>query len=460
MPKRPDLPVYFTKLVLENIRSFGKRQELKLVNDDGRPARWTLIVGNNNVGKTTLLQCLSRMRPVFNDPSDNESDQSSKPVEPELAREESNDVLDALARSGSDVKARLEAGFSNFPLEGSKKRQEGTISTSLEFRRTKDDITYFKPSGESSRCVKEPLVLAYGAGRHPRDTNVNKVSTIDLIKDSTESLFKDTAELYDAEALLYHLDYSALRKRPGTKGLLDRLKNMLSVMLPDIRRPQDIKILGPPSPGYPSNQTGVHVKTPSGDVPLVQLSLGYRMVFAWMVDMAWQLLTHHPAALNPLAEPAIVIVDEIDLHLHPRWQREIREHLTNHFPKVQFIATAHSPVMAQSSLGANLAVVRWLDDHAVIENDPVAIRDWRLDQISTSRLFGLESSRSPDVEKLQKRRRELVLKGRLSVAESKELADLDHRILGLPTAESFEDQKAMDIIRQAAERLQSSRSSS
>ena len=129
MPKRPDLPVYFTKLVLENIRSFSERQELKLVNDDGRPARWTLIVGDNGVGKTTLLQCLARMRPVFNDPSDNESDQSSKPVEPELAREESNDVLDALARSGSNVKARLEAYLSDVPLEGPREGREGTIRT-------------------------------------------------------------------------------------------------------------------------------------------------------------------------------------------------------------------------------------------------------------------------------------------------------------------------------------------
>ena len=156
-----------------------------------------------------------------------------------------------------------------------------------------------------------------------------------------------------------------------------------------------------------------------------------------------------------------MIVDEIDLHLHPRWQREIREHLTSHFPKVQFIATAHSPVMAQSSLGAKLGGCSMAGhDHAVIENDPIAIRDWRLDQVSTSRLFGLESARSPEVEKLQKRRRELVQKRRLSIAEIRELAKLDHRILELPTAESSEDQEAMDIIHQAAELLRSSRSSS
>ena len=69
MPRRANLPVYFTNLIVENVRSFAQRQELNLVNPDGRPAGWTLIVGENGVGKTTLLQCLARMRPVFNEKS-------------------------------------------------------------------------------------------------------------------------------------------------------------------------------------------------------------------------------------------------------------------------------------------------------------------------------------------------------------------------------------------------------
>ena len=460
MPKRPDLPVYFTKLELENIRSFGKRQELKLVNDDGRPARWTLIVGDNNVGKTTLLQCLARMRPVFNDTSDDNDDkgQPLEKFEPELAREESNDVLDALARSGRNVKAQLEAYLSDVPLEESREGTEGTIRTWVEIRRARGHFKDWKPGAKSSRQVKEPLVLGYGAGRHPSVTNVDKVTTTDPTE--TESLFKVAAELLDAEELLHQLDYSFLKGQSDAGVRLGNLKKMLSALLPDIQAPEDIKILARRGSGTPLDQTGIHIKTPSGDVSLGQLSLGYQMVFAWTVDIAWWLHRHYPKSLNPLAEPAIVIVDEIDLHLHPRWQREIREHLTSHFPKIQFIATAHSPVMAQSSLGANLAVVRWLDDHAVIENDPIAIRDWRLDQVSTSKLFGLKSSRSPEVEKIQKRRRELVQKQRLSIKESRELANLDHRILESPTAETSEDQEAMDIIRQAAKLFPSSRNSS
>ena len=119
MSTRPIRSVYFTKLVLENIRSFSERQELTLDGDNGRPAQWTLVVGDNGVGKTTLLQCLARMRPVFNEPSDENSGPTPDPVEPEFAGEENNDVLDAYARSGTNTVAKLEAHLSyGVPLTG------------------------------------------------------------------------------------------------------------------------------------------------------------------------------------------------------------------------------------------------------------------------------------------------------------------------------------------------------
>ena len=456
MATRTQPPVYFTKLVLKNIRSFAEQQELCLANDDGRPARWTLIIGDNGVGKTTLLQCLARMRPKFSDPPDDPLDDKSSvsplPIEPELASEESNDGLEALARSGENVQAGLEAYLSvGFPLEGRRSRHGKTISTSYTITLANGRFKSGTPGGEISGRVKEPLVLAYGAGRHPKIANGDKSIAIDPI----DSLFKAEAELYNAEELLYQLDYSALRKRSGAKQKLERLKKLLSVILPDIQHPGDIEVLGPRSPGTPLDQTGIRVKTPYGSVSFSQLSLGYQMVFAWTVDIAWRLIEHYPDSSNPFNEAAIVIVDEIDLHLHPSWQREIRAHLTDHFPNIQFIVTAHSPLMAQSSLGANLAVIRKLEDHAVIENDPIAIRDWRLDQIITSELFGFESARSPEVAKQQKRRLELVKKLKLSKKESTELAELNKKISELPTAESFEDQKTMDIIRRAAEQLPS-----
>ena len=457
MPRRLEPPFYFTNLTLENVRCFGERQELKLVGDDDRPARWTLIVGDNGVGKTTLLQCLARMRPEFNPPPDDDSGPTPNPIEPELAAEEDNDVLLALARSGSDAPvqftARLSAGKALATQEG---RPSAPISTSLSITRTDGRITKITPRGEPSGIditegVDEPLVLAYGAGRRPWDANTDKDATSDPI----ESLFRVEAALLDAEELLCSLDHGSLRGQPRAPENLAGLKRILSAILPDVQEPQGIRILGPPRmPGIPPDEIGVHVTTPYGSVPLNQLSLGYRTVFTWTVDIAWRLLQRNPRSSNPFDEPAIVIVDEIDLHLHPRWQREIREHLTCHFPKIQFIATAHSPLMAQISLDANVVVVRQSGDHTLILNDPVMVQSWRLDQLITSDLFGLASARSPDVEKWQARRSELLEKPELSPNERAELEELNRRAHDLPTA-SPEDEKAMKIIRRAAALLES-----
>ena len=329
-------PFYFTNLTLENVRCFSERQELKLVNDGDRPAPWTLIVGDNGVGKTTLLQCLARMRPKFNPPPDDDDDSPPAPIEPELATEEDEGVLLALTRSDSDAPARLQACLSvGESLATQEERRPERISTVLSMTRANGRITNVKPGGEPSgvavtQDIEEPLVLAYGAGRRPRGADVDK----DTATDPIESLFEVKDTLHDAEELLYQLDYLSLKKRPGTGKQLASLKNILSAILPDVRDPQDIEILGPPrTPSEPPSQTGVHVRTSYGTVPLSQLSLGYRTVFTWTVDIAWRLLERYPDSSNPFHEPAIVIVDEIDLHLHPRWQREIRDHLTGHFPE-------------------------------------------------------------------------------------------------------------------------------
>jgi len=454
---QPVRPIYFTKLTLENIRSFSERQELTL-DDDGRPARWTLIVGDNGVGKTTLLQCLARMCPVFNKPSDDGTDPEPAPVEPELAGEENNDVLNAFARSGEDTKATLQAEFSlDVQLDGQAARQAGAISTKLDITRSSGHFTGFKSDGGPAEIVGKhpdldgPLILAYGAGRHPKVGDVEKsVGT-----GSVDSLFEVESALHDAEELLYRLDYGSMKGDNTEEMRLASMKWMLSEILPDVDRPENIEIYVPPTSAPSGKPRGVWITTDYGKVPLGQLSLGYQTVFAWTLDIAWRLLERYPDSPNPLREPAVVIVDEIDLHLHPRWQRDIREHLIGHFPNTQFIATAHSPLMAQCSLGANLAVLHKTGDHAEILNDPAIIREWRLDQVVTSELFGLNSSRPPEVEKLIERRRVLAERTELTVSEQLELENLDEKVDALPTAESTEDQRAMEIIRLAAETLTS-----
>jgi predicted ATP-binding protein involved in virulence len=85
-------------------------------------------------------------------------------------------------------------------------------------------------------------------------------------------------------------------------------------------------------------------------LPFGLLSEGFRNMLAMVADIA-----HRAAILNPHLEvdvaqkaPGIVLIDEIDLHLHPRWQRRVVEDLRRTFPRMQFIATTHSPFIIQS----------------------------------------------------------------------------------------------------------------
>ena len=83
-------------------------------------------------------------------------------------------------------------------------------------------------------------------------------------------------------------------------------------------------------------------------VPATWLSQGYRSTIAWVADLVGQIFLDDPER-NPTLDPSeftgLVLVDELDLHLHPRWQRRIVKTLKTVFPKLQFIATTHSPLV-------------------------------------------------------------------------------------------------------------------
>ena len=449
-------PVYFTKLELENIRSFGEPQCLDLIDSNGKPARWTLILGDNGVGKTTLLQCLTRMRPRFNKAPDNKDPdldqrQNSNEIEPDLARED-NPVLKGLLRSGSIGTAKICAELLvGATLVGPDEQEAYRIMTKTEIEPSKngnsdDGIEDVKFQVECLGEPVEPLILAYGAGRHMGVRNLD----LSTAPSSTDSLFDTAAELFDAEEMLYRLDYGEHKNRTVAINLLQNLKSLLVEILPALEGPDDIDIRGHRLPGSKNDDGGVWVNTSSGFVQFTQLSLGYQTVAAWTADVAWRMLNHFPNSQNPLREPAIVIVDEIDLHLHPQWQRAIRKHLVQHFPAVQFIVTAHSPLMAQDALGANLAVVHDKSGEALITSNPVVVRTWRLDKILTSELFGIESARPAEVAESMKRRIFLTSKKDRTEAEEDELAALEDLVGNMQTTEWGEDLAALEIVRKAA----------
>jgi hypothetical protein len=107
----------------------------------------------------------------------------------------------------------------------------------------------------------------------------------------------------------------------------------------------------------------------------------------------------------------------------------------------------------QAAADANIVLLRREGDHVVIDNHPEVLRNWRVDQILTSELFGLESARPPQIEEPLKERRQLLAKPRLTARDRSRLAVLEARIGELPAGESAEDRRAMELLRQAAAKL-------
>ena len=81
---------------------------------------------------------------------------------------------------------------------------------------------------------------------------------------------------------------------------------------------------------------------------LTQLSDGERSFLAMICDLGRRLTLANPLLANPLDGAGVVLIDELELHLHPKWQREVTEKLRKTFPNIQFIATTHSPFVIQA----------------------------------------------------------------------------------------------------------------
>lgn len=185
-------------------------------------------------------------------------------------------------------------------------------------------------------------------------------------------------------------------------------------------------------------------------IPLHDLSDGYRSMLALGIDLLRWLIKAFPEAPNPMDCPGVVLIDELDAHLHPDWQRQIGHWLRNKFPQIQFIVATHSPFLAQvtdndkpeseisgsfeNGLGGNIV----LEDTAIgvqARSDTESVRDYRVDQILQSPLFNLDSLYSPRTEQDLSRHQQLSQKeraGPLSPAEQEEYQQLSFWRESLP----------------------------
>ena len=110
----------------------------------------------------------------------------------------------------------------------------------------------------------------------------------------------------------------------------------------------------------------VHVEHPQFKrVRLDALSDGYLVTASWVIDMMARWIEHREALDKPVGDDilaqmtGLALIDEIDQHLHPRWQLSIVHNIRELFPRMSFIVTTHNPLTLQGALPSEVYVVRW-----------------------------------------------------------------------------------------------------
>ena len=157
----------------------------------------------------------------------------------------------------------------------------------------------------------------------------------------------------------------------------------------------------------------VTIMTDDGAVPIESVSQGTTSLLGWVGILMQRLYdvygrnnglegrpqTDSKSGIPPRERYALILVDEIDAHMHPSWQRQIVHHLSKLFPNAQFIATTHSPLIVGGMLSQQVRRFVRDDDGKVVQL-PVD-QDWlmgRADQVLTTQLFGMKTTVDPRTE--------------------------------------------------------------
>jgi predicted ATP-binding protein involved in virulence len=101
------------------------------------------------------------------------------------------------------------------------------------------------------------------------------------------------------------------------------------------------------NPRFTLNPLRFVVSQDGEELEIDQLSDGYKTMLGLAIDLSWRMAGANPHLEDPLAAEAIVMIDEVDLHLHPAWQQRVVSDLLRCFPNTQFILTTHSSVVVE-----------------------------------------------------------------------------------------------------------------
>ncbi len=304
---------------------------------------WIFITGENGDGKTSLLQALAIGLNGVQD-ADHLLDEAECVIDVEI--------------------------------------QENGVSHLRHFYWEND---HWKVLASRSIGANEPArnLLAYGPAR----LSIQGEISMDRERGQNSpvySLLHQTGNLRNIEHWLKDLTLEGIRE-DGSKdwGIFSRIEAVKKLLVDLMPHVTEIELKG----------KNVLYKEKGHWVPAHHLGSGHKSILAMIGDMLIRLFEAQPEVTEPQALKGIVLIDELENHLHPRWQREFPQKLSQTFPLVQFIATTHSvlPFLGAPEGSVFLKVSRDEKEGTTVERLDIDVANLLPNSLLTSPLFELDS---------------------------------------------------------------------
>jgi len=434
--------VYLREFRIQDIKCFEDVQ-LHFPHDGDDYSGWIVLLGENGMGKSTLLQAMaiSLVGPLA----------GQRLLNPDGWVREDKKLGSFLASiikgdrdiaSGQPRRRPYETSFTvtgrnlidlrgipydqpQLILTSETKDQKSLMSGPYAARKTGWFSCGYGPFRRLLGGASEVSQLMFSTGRESRFVTLFREAA--ALTQCTEWL----SSLYSRSIDPHHPDKERAQKA------YEVVRRVIDDLLPDPVRLCRI-----------TTERVTFISVGGAEVAVLDLSDGYRSFLALAIDILRHLeastddfgaLVEKDEEGTRVIAEGVILIDEIDAHLHPIWQREIGFLLRQSFPRMQFIVTSHSPFVAQAASDGGLIVLRDTEENGVVRAEyPVdSVRGWRVDQILTSPLFGLSGTRDEETEDLIREHADLVARRqwkKLNEKERKELIQLEERLAQRLTA--------------------------
>jgi hypothetical protein len=382
--------VYVRSLQIKNLRCFESAAvDLQFPGREAPPElpNVNLLLGNNGAGKTTVLKAIALgilgqalpfsglvLYHLVRRAGENGETEKEAMVEADLLLHPA-DTWDAKIRS---VSPRIEI----YKLKDQERLRSPKRSDDEHL-----DIwgKFYEDFSDSF------LLVGYGATRWAIDAS--QFEPVASQRKRRGLRYQRVAGLFEEFIGLTPLSSWLPRLEAEDAGRFKEISQLLNDLLPE-----DSRFLG-------EMENGEYLFTHCGvPVPLGALSDGYRAYIGWVSDLLYNISLGALKGSRLRDAHGVVLVDEIDLHLHPEWQREVVPTVARALPNLQFVLTTHSPIVAGTLSAKNIFVLEMDGTGAsTIRQLTEPIHGLNADQILVSSYFGLDTTRAPGAEDVLQR---------------------------------------------------------